>query len=295
MTVLFGKDMAILDAVISSVKEGHKDFELVNQGSIDKYLGLLIRDIDANTFKMSQPFLIHHILDFLSLDENKTKGRDTPVGKPLLNRDLDGVPWKHTWLYRGGVGMLSYLANSVRPEIQMAVHQTACFSIKPMRLHELAIIRIGRYLCNNPDNGTIYNVNRTKGLEVCTDANFAGGWSTANSENADCVLSQTGFIVCYANCLVIWCSKLQTETALSTAEAKNIAMSHALHETIPVQNHIKEINCMFDLPNPMTGFCITLNENNLLAIAIAESLKIAPRTKHSHQISSFLQPSEYIF
>jgi hypothetical protein len=41
------------------------------------------------------------------------KGRDTPVGKPLLNRDLDGVPWKHTWLYHGGVGMLSYLANSV--------------------------------------------------------------------------------------------------------------------------------------------------------------------------------------
>jgi hypothetical protein len=56
------------------LKEGHEDFELVDQGSIDKYLGLLIQDIDANTFKMSQPFLIHRILDFLSLDENKTKG-----------------------------------------------------------------------------------------------------------------------------------------------------------------------------------------------------------------------------
>jgi hypothetical protein len=45
-------------------------------------LGLLIRDIDANTFEMSpQPFLIRRILEFLSLDENKTKGRDTPVGK----------------------------------------------------------------------------------------------------------------------------------------------------------------------------------------------------------------------
>ena len=42
--------MAIVDAVISSLKEGHEDFELVDQGSIDKYLGLLIRDIDANTF-----------------------------------------------------------------------------------------------------------------------------------------------------------------------------------------------------------------------------------------------------
>jgi len=105
--------MAIVDLVISSVKEGHEEFELVNQGSIGKYLGLLIRDIDVNTFEMSQPFLIRRILEFFSLDENKTKGRDTPVGKPILNRDLDGVPQNHTWLYRGGVGMLSYLTNSV--------------------------------------------------------------------------------------------------------------------------------------------------------------------------------------
>jgi hypothetical protein len=201
--IILGKDMAIIDAVISLLKEGHEDFELVDQGSIDKYLGLLIRDIDANTFKMSQPFLICRILDFLSLDENKTKGQDTPVGKPLLNCDLDGVPWKHTWLYHGGVGMLSYLANSVRPEIQMAVHQTACFSIKPMQSQELAIMQIGRYLCNNPEGSIIYIVDRTKGLEVYTDANFAGGWSTADSENADCILSRTGFVICYANCPVI--------------------------------------------------------------------------------------------
>jgi hypothetical protein len=62
---------------------------------------------------MSQPFLICRILDFVLLDENKTKGQDDPVGKPLLNRDLDGIPWKHTWLYHGGVGMLSYLSSSV--------------------------------------------------------------------------------------------------------------------------------------------------------------------------------------
>jgi hypothetical protein len=176
--------------------------------------------------------------------------------------------------------MLSYLANSVRPEIEMAVHQTAHFSIKPMRSHELAIMQIGRYLCDNPEGGIIYKVDRTKGLEVYADADFAGGWSTADSENADCVLSQTGFVICYANCPVIWCSKLQTEIALSTAEAEYIAMSHALRETIPVQNLIKEIHCIFDLPNPMTDFNITLHEDNLSAIAMAESMKFTPRTKH---------------
>ena len=73
---------------------------------------------------------------------------------------------------------------------------------------------------------------------------------------------------------------MQTEIALSTTEAEYIAMSHALCETIPVQNLIKEIHCIFDLPNPMTDFHITLHEDNLSAIAMAESLKFTPRTKH---------------
>jgi hypothetical protein len=44
------------------------------------------------------------------------------------------------------------------------------------------------------------------------------------------------------------------------AEDEYIAMSHVLHETIPIQNLIKEIHCIFDLPNPMTmtDFNITL-------------------------------------
>jgi hypothetical protein len=106
-------------------------------------------------------------------------------------------------------------------------------------------------------------VDKSKGLEVYADADFAGGWSVADSENAGNVLSRTDFIICYANCTIVWCSKLQTKITLSTAEAEYIAMSHALCETIPIKNLIKEISCIFHVPNPMTDFCIMLNEDNL--------------------------------
>jgi hypothetical protein len=152
----------------------NKDFKLTDEGSIDKYLGVKIDNIDKNSFEMSQPFLVQCIIEFLGLQENKNKGRDTPVGKPLLNKDLDGCPCKHIWLYQGAVGMMSYLCNSVRPEIQMAVHQTACFLISPMRSHELAIMRSGRYLLNSPDKGIVYKVDKTKGLEVYVNADFTG-------------------------------------------------------------------------------------------------------------------------
>ena len=103
----------------------------------------------------------------------------------------------------------------------------------------------------------------------------------ADSKHADNVLSRTGFVICYANCPIVWCSKLQTKIALSTAEAEYIAISHALRETIPIQNLIKEISCIFHMPTPMTDFCITLQEDNISAIAMAESLKFTPRTKHT--------------
>ncbi len=122
-------------------------------------------------------------------------------------------------------------------------------------------------------------MDKSKGLKVYADADFAGGWSVVDSENVDNLLSRTGFVICYDNCPIEGCSKLQTKIALSTAEAEYIAMSHALHETIPIQNLIKEISCIFHMPTPMTEIYISLHEDNLLAIAMVEFLKFTPLTK----------------
>ena len=100
------------------------------------------------------------------------------------------------------------------------------------------------------------------------------------SSNADNVFSRTGFVICYANCPVVWCTKLQTEIVVSTAEAEYIALSHALCEAIPIQNLTKVINCVFPLHIPQTIFCLTVHEDNCSNIAMAESLKFTPRTKH---------------
>jgi hypothetical protein len=164
-----------------------------------------------------------------------------------------------------------------------------------MRSHKLTIMRIGCYLCDNCKQDIIYKVDKSKGIEVYVDADFAGGWSSADADNADNVLSQTGFVIRYANCPLVWCSKLQTEIALLTAEAKYIAMSHALCDTIQIQNFVKEFSCIFLLPDPITNFCITVYEDNLSAICMAESLKFTPCTKHIviryHHFQSRVQTS----
>ena len=63
----------------------------------------------------------------------------------------------------------------------MAFHQTARYSMNPMRSHELAIMRFDQYLVDNSDCGVIYTIDKTKGIEVYVDAEFTGGWNSADS------------------------------------------------------------------------------------------------------------------
>ena len=97
--------------------------------------------------------------------------------------------------------------------------------MNPMRSHELAIIRLGRYLVDNPDRGVIHTIDKSRGLEVYVNADFAGGWNMTDTTTADNVLSRTGFVICYAGWPIVWSSKLQTKIALSTTEAEYVVMS----------------------------------------------------------------------
>ena len=114
----------------------------------------------------------------------------------------------------------------------MAVHQTARFCNDPKLCHEKAIMRLGRYLLHTSDRGIVYQPDTSKGLECYVDADFAGGWSNADADDAENVMSRTGYVIMYANCPIFWASKLQTEIALSTAEAEYIALSQALRRLV---------------------------------------------------------------
>jgi hypothetical protein len=176
--------------------------------------------------------------------------------------------------------MLTYLTGSVRPDIAMAVHQCAQFSANLMRLHEQAVMHIGGYLLSTKDRGMTYTSDPPKGIEVYVDANFVGDWDPGNAMNADNVYSQTGYVIQYAGCPIYWQSKLQTEIVLSTAKAELFALSQALRETLPMTSLMKEINVFFPLYLPSPRFVIKVREDNKSCIAMAQNLKISPRTKH---------------
>ncbi len=91
--------------------------------------------------------------------------------------------------------MLTYLTGIIRPDIAMAVHQCARFSVNPMHSQEQAVMRIGRYLLSTHKKGMIYKPDSTKGVEVYLDADFARGWDPADTMNADNIYSITGYVI----------------------------------------------------------------------------------------------------
>ena len=76
------------------MKDGPKGYVLTDEGDLNKFLGIEIKEITMNEFELSQPFLIERIVNLLGLGQNEfdvhTNTKITPIGKPLLNKNLEG-------------------------------------------------------------------------------------------------------------------------------------------------------------------------------------------------------------
>ena len=277
--IIFSKSNKINDSIVASLQNGAEHFNLTDEGDVSRYLGVDIHHYDDGRMEMRQPYLVERCLKAMEVvDGMKTKR--VPATKPLLHKDVDGVERKHNCHYRQVIGMLNYLQGSTGPYISMATHQCARFSNDPRALHERGVRHIGKYLLATKERGLVFKPDSTKGIECFVDADFAGGWSKADASNPENVMSRTGYVIFYAGCPVLWASKLQTEIALSTAEAEYIALSSAMRDVIPLMQLLTEISVILPIYNPDPKVKCKVFEDNESCIAMAKAQKFTPRTKH---------------
>ena len=90
--------MKDIDGFVESMRSGSENFVLTDEGYINKLLGIEITQLDDKIFNISQPFLIDIIKSYLNIDTNDyvmdKNAKSTPVGNPLLRKDLSGKPHK---------------------------------------------------------------------------------------------------------------------------------------------------------------------------------------------------------
>ena len=94
-------------------------------------------------------------------------------------------------------------------------------------------------------------------------------------------LSRTVYLTTYANCPIVWGSKMQSLMVLSTTEAELIAISTMLREVIHLQILLLELRgCNFPIPFTKPQVVCHTFEDNAACIEVAQSdHKNRPRTK----------------
>lgn len=276
-TIFFARDDETINAMISDLQ---RDFDLTDEGDVEAFLGIKFQSNSKGEITMSQPGLIDSILEDVGIQAT-SKMHDTPATTPLLHKHEQGATRETKWDYRSVVGKLSYLCRNTRPDIEFAVHQCARFQTNPKQAHEKAIKRICRYLLKTRDKGiTIKPSNDLTKLDCYVDADFAGAYTPSESHDPTLCRSRTGYVIMYANCPVLWASKLQTEIALSTVEAEYIALSTSLRELIPMRTLLLELKEILQIPEAQLQTHCTVFEDNIGAEELARTEKYRPRTKH---------------
>ena len=273
--LIFGKSDKTLDNVITALDN---DFVLTSQGSVGAYLGIDIKRTPHGYIELTQTGLINKIITACGLQDQSDE--HTIPATTILTADPSGPPREHHWNYRSLIGMLNYLASSTRPDIAFAIHQCARFTTTPRRIHELAICQIIRYLKATKDKGYILHPTTHLNLDCYVNADFAGAWTSSTAEDPSSVKSCTGYAITFAACPVLWCSKLQTEVALSTTEVEYIALSQSTRDLIPMRNLLQELSTATKLIVGSTNAHSTMFEDNKGCVELATAPRMRPRTRH---------------
>ena len=246
------------------------------------FLGVRMEKNENGRLEMKQCGLIERVLEALGLDAGNEHGKATPAEIKPLVRDSEGEAASGSFNYASVVGMLLYLSGHSRPDIAYAVNCCARYMFAPKAIHEKALKRIGRYLKATRDKGLILNPSKeTLKIDCFPDADFAGMYGHERNDDPTCVKSRTGYVITVADCPVLWQSKLQSETALSTMEAEIIALAHSCRELFPVMDLVKSMSSAVGLESPETSMHVSIHEDNAGALVLAKTLppQFTPRSK----------------
>ncbi len=111
---------------------------------------------------------------------------------------------------------------------------------------------------------------------------FAGMYGHEKPTDPACAKSHSRFVIVFAGVRVLWKSKLQTQTALSTMEAKVIALDACMRELIPIMDMVQLLAVAVGIPAGDVNMRVSVHEDNSGALVLAETLppQFTPRSKY---------------
>ncbi|GJS44103.1 retrovirus-related pol polyprotein from transposon TNT 1-94 [Tanacetum coccineum] len=235
-------------------------FKMSMMGKISFSLGLQISQSPRGIFLNQSKYALESLKKYGMESSDPV---DTPmVEKSKLDEDPQGKAVDPTH-YHGMVGTLMYLTAS-RPDLTFDVCMCARYQAKPTEKHLHAIKRIFKYLRETINRGLWYPNDSSIALTAYVDAGHAGCQDTRRSTS--------GSMQLLGDRLVSWSSKRQKSTAISSTEAKYIALSGCCAQVLWMRSQLTDYGLGF---NKIPMYC-----ENKSAIALCCNNVQHSRSKH---------------
>ena len=124
--------------------------------------------------------------------------------------------------YRSLIGSLVYLAVCTRPDLSMDVSALSRYIQNPQMVHWEAVKRVLRYVKGIAGEGLGYSPGEEIAVWGYSDASYGS--------NVETKKGRYGFVFMSGGAAIRWGNKLQEVATLSSTEAENMAICHAMHE-----------------------------------------------------------------
>jgi len=257
--LFLGADKALVDSKKCACLE---HWECRDTGDVTDFLGMKVNKT-ASHITIDQKAYLKMVLE--RFDMHNAKIAPTPILSGYVPQENKGaVDPVRRQKFQSVIGSLLYLMLGTRPDIAFAVIKMSQFSANPSQDHLDKAMYIMRYLVGTQNYHVVYDGRLNEGLIAHTDSDWAG--------NPIKRRSTTGFFASLASGIVCWQSCLQKTVALSSTEAKYMAMSDTCQQIVWIQSLFQELG--YDLaPTPICG-------DNQGSIFIGSNPVQEQRTKH---------------
>ena len=246
-------------------------YTIKDNGPISFYLNLhFLRNRKERTIAIHQTKKIRELLsDYSELVGAPSKLPARPnviLTKDMCPSNPEEIDAMKRLPFRNILGRLLHICITARPDIAFAVNNVGRFASNPGQNHFQALIQILKYL-KSTQNLVLLMGGKVEKIRVhsYSDSDWAG--------DIDQRRSRSGFSIFSGKSLLIWASKLQSNTAKSTVEAEYNSLSSTVSFMLWVRNLLGELGfAQNDLSR--------MFEDNKSCIDTAKSGKNLPGTKH---------------
>jgi hypothetical protein len=208
-------------------------------GATKKILGMTItRDRQRKEIKLSQKAYNDKVVNRFGMADAKIVS--TPLvdhfrlSSDLCPKTKEDKKFMQDIPYTSAIGSIMYAMVSTRLDIAHVVEVVSRFMSNLSKPHWEAVKWILRYLKGTSDYALCFGGNNVH-LQGFTDSDLA--------EDLDKRRSTTGYVFMFVGVAISWVSRLQHSIAVSSTEAKFMALSEGAREMVWLQQLLSDLRC----------------------------------------------------